>query len=686
MSVVGSALSPAVFGVLVAPFRGRDCENDRLVALAPNLTAIGHEPGVAAAERASWTLDQHSEHADALSQPLRWSDTRLCESIAATLRQSVHDPSPATTDTAILRSAALQLSQTIAQIPAPTASQVARLRQGLEWMSQHQVIHVSLDAWMGNTFASAKMACALAMTAHLERSLADVCRWQGGTRPLLFRDLLLVPELVEVFGPDTIFLLRVLLGPPAGLNLRNIIWHGFLTVDELAAPLVWFLVALCGQLGQQLKSHSQTCSFVATHASELKSFAAYNDALMQSFPATVEFPLDDARMGNDAVLLLQTSTLPFSRYFGSILLLPQLEHALRIRFVETNNCPGRLLTAEPDELFTTFTEILSTSSTNLLVEHLPRQLLELLLDLLVCQTGPRIRDRVSHGDADVSSITDGVARALLNLVISLQSPESKSLESYRSLYHPLVAVEDSISDGIEAIRQCSVRWTEALQHGLTLGENAIDFELLLMQYQESSACADIHVAWQSLSEHLELTFGLRPLEPIPPSEMQPESLLAWWPVRTLRPSLAVHNSNHMEVAQTFRLAACTIPVMLDAINSHISLRFMERNPETLNRGQWQTLMACFTALPALTNACAVYLAFVSVYLFRLRQRLPQTRAATDLLSKVARASLRLFERAKARSLGNRFPDAVQAVLELVQTLPVHLQGCLLLMQGEIQSQ
>ena len=89
-----------------------------------------------------------------------------------------------------------------------------------------------------------------------------------------------------------------------------------------------------------------------------------------------------------------------------VILLPQLETSLRLVFTEVNDCSQRILTAENTCLFTTLDHILSptltqedgTISTNKLRDRLGDRIFELLLDLLEYPEGPRIRDRLSHGE------------------------------------------------------------------------------------------------------------------------------------------------------------------------------------------------------------------------------------------------------------------------------------------------
>ncbi|KAJ3080066.1 hypothetical protein HK102_003338 [Quaeritorhiza haematococci] len=74
----------------------------------------------------------------------------------------------------------------------------------------------------------------LTLLTVLERILGDIIytvsrkkKKKRACVPFLMRDLLLDEALLDVLGPDLIFILRVLVGPPTGMNLRNVLWHGF---------------------------------------------------------------------------------------------------------------------------------------------------------------------------------------------------------------------------------------------------------------------------------------------------------------------------------------------------------------------------------------------------------------------------------------------------------------------------
>lgn len=68
-------------------------------------------------------------------------------------------------------------------------------------------------------------------TAMLERLLATAFASAPKNRPLLLKDLIASPEVLTAVGPTAVAVLTVAFGSPLGLNLRNLLWHGF-TVSE----------------------------------------------------------------------------------------------------------------------------------------------------------------------------------------------------------------------------------------------------------------------------------------------------------------------------------------------------------------------------------------------------------------------------------------------------------------------
>ncbi|KAG8282919.1 hypothetical protein J6590_025404 [Homalodisca vitripennis] len=66
--------------------------------------------------------------------------------------------------------------------------------------------------------------------------------------PFLLKDLLQTEQLKLVFNK-----VPLILGSPKGFNLRNVLWHGFVTPGELSTDIVEGLVVLFASLGQELQ-------------------------------------------------------------------------------------------------------------------------------------------------------------------------------------------------------------------------------------------------------------------------------------------------------------------------------------------------------------------------------------------------------------------------------------------------
>ncbi|NXY85680.1 EMARD protein, partial [Alcedo cyanopectus] len=165
-----------------------------------------------------------------------------------------------------------------------------------------------------------------------------------------------------------------------------------------------------------------------------------------------------------------------SRYADCvILLLPQLEAGLRLLFTTTNQCPNRLLTAE--------VKFLSKINCNLMlskhldkevVNHLPAVLeessmaSEFLWDFLNHQEGPRIRDRLSHGELSLEAFPREAANQIVAFAITLLcrfsdnnmfalkehvaiKPLMSCARRYRARFHPISLLKKQVLECMKSI-------------------------------------------------------------------------------------------------------------------------------------------------------------------------------------------------------------------------------------------
>ncbi|KAM4865756.1 endoplasmic reticulum membrane-associated RNA degradation protein isoform 1-T1 [Thomomys bottae] len=283
------------------------------------------------------------------------------------------------------------------------------------------------------------------MASCLERALGDVFLLIGKKCPFLLRDLLASEELAQVFGHSVMDVLKVFIGSPHGLNLRNILWHGFASPQEIPPKYCSMLLLLMAGLGQLLKGFLQQTEVALVHRpfvtlTNLEDLMVFPGVTYEILSVLKEVMTKSTFMLKIMLPYWEMALVKFrSHRFAdcTMLLLTQLEMGLRKVFAAINHCPDRLLTAESTALYTTFDEILSKHLRDGRVNQLPLLLgepaMEFLWDLLNHQEGPRLRDRLSHGEINLLEFPEAAASQLLSfsLVLSLRFMDEEVLSMFK---------------------------------------------------------------------------------------------------------------------------------------------------------------------------------------------------------------------------------------------------------------
>ncbi|XP_054254283.1 endoplasmic reticulum membrane-associated RNA degradation protein [Indicator indicator] len=318
------------------------------------------------------------------------------------------------------------------------------------------------------------------LTSCLERALGDVYLLIGTDCPFLLRDLLASEQLAVVFGKAVMNVLIVFIGSPYGLNLRNVLWHGFASPQEIPAKYCAMLLFLTAGLGQLLQTYLLQTKCNLVHRPYV-IFMGLDE--LDIFPDLNHETLSIAEELVKLSSFVLKAMLPFwmaaltafkqNRYADCvILLLPQLEVGLRLLFTTTNKCPNRLLTAEASALYTTFDEMLAKHLHNEEVNQLPAVLeepaMEFLWDFLNHQEGPRIRDRLSHGEINLETFPREVANQIVAFAITLLcrfsdedmfafkehvviKPLMKCASCYHSRFHPISRLKKQVLECMKSI-------------------------------------------------------------------------------------------------------------------------------------------------------------------------------------------------------------------------------------------
>ncbi|KAM9679578.1 endoplasmic reticulum membrane-associated RNA degradation protein isoform 1-T1 [Dama dama] len=338
-----------------------------------------------------------------------------------------------------------------------------RYAPALQWTGVPELFPEILDALRSLESPSISLGL-MKLTSCLERALGDVYLLIGKDCPFLLRDLLASEELAQVFGQPVMDVLKVFVGSPRGLNLRNVLWHGFAAPQEVPPEYCSMLVLLTVGLGQLLKGYLQQTNFTLAHRPFVTLRSIEDLIIFPDVTTEVLSVLEEVMKKSTFILKVM---LPYwevaltklkSHRFAdcAILLLVQLETGLRKVFAEVNECPKRLLTAESTALYTTFDEILAKHLNDGKINQLPVFLgepaMEFLWDFLNHQEGPRLRDRLSHGEVSLPEFPKAAASQLLafSFVLLLRFID----EDLLSVFKEKAAVRSLINLAVAYVSRC----------------------------------------------------------------------------------------------------------------------------------------------------------------------------------------------------------------------------------------
>ncbi|RUS25760.1 hypothetical protein BC938DRAFT_471699 [Jimgerdemannia flammicorona] len=365
----------------------------------------------------------------------------------------------------------------------------------------------------------------------VERTLGDIVYTYHGKDaakvPFLIKELVALPCLkaVMVGGAKMAILLTHLIGPPVTLNLRNILWHGFVSPNEfLPSPareldalmvVVWASVVrrtMAGVEGWEWlerrpgrwgyegwywsgRDSEENGKVGSLGFEEIYEQVVFGDAKPPSYsPAHLHhiisrstFPIPHTHATWHGAVSYLSSPAPL---LFLITVMPLLEHAIRRVFVCVNPDvrEDKICTSE-DEFFLVLDLVCAeevepgflvegvVGGRNRVAKELGDGIMDLLLDLFVYPSGPRLRDKIAHGEANhllhVPTIDGGLLDHVLGLLVTLMRhyeiplalddwegdafPPADATDwprRYRTKFHPVSCVERKMAECVWVIWQC----------------------------------------------------------------------------------------------------------------------------------------------------------------------------------------------------------------------------------------
>nr|XP_018897811.1 PREDICTED: endoplasmic reticulum membrane-associated RNA degradation protein-like [Bemisia tabaci] len=334
-------------------------------------------------------------------------------------------------------------------------SRQGALLSRLHWTEQSDNIIRLHEQYSTSKSNTTKMTLLLLLTSVLERSLGNVLAASDFQVPFLLRDLLQTEYLKSFLGAVPSTFIQLLVGTPRSLNLRNVLWHGFIHPTEISDSLVTVLIVVLASIEALLNSKRFTvnhrkCFDLSKFDGVLEedSDRLFQTSVLQNLVDTTNIIPPKFKLSwIDALRLCDDL-----RYGECCLvLLPQIELLLRCAFCTVNNLPSRLLTAEAETLYTTLDQILVPKLTdneeNKLYSVLSADVITMLNDLLTFPNGPRLRDKLSHGEVRVEDISNHLCHHFINVLV-----------------HVFMKLQDFSSQDILQI--CSVQHSNSVDQGL----------------------------------------------------------------------------------------------------------------------------------------------------------------------------------------------------------------------------
>ncbi|ORY00351.1 hypothetical protein K493DRAFT_391899 [Basidiobolus meristosporus CBS 931.73] len=317
------------------------------------------------------------------------------------------------------------------------------------------------------------ITCLLLATAALDRALGDLLYTVTNTTnriPLLMKDLLQNDVLHSLLGEDLVFILRILMGTPKAINIRNLVWHGFVAPGEVHPGYCSILYYLVRTIGHVLLQNVQ---LPLKHRALLKADSWYTEDHIDIMKELVDVAYIRQVFENSKFIPLEQKPQwdTMARYYSSqeaaafiVNSIVLLEHALRVKYVFHNKLPNNtVLTADSEAYYVVLDDILGgtvNGKENALSSELRVNLKELLMDLFDYNCSIRLRDKISHAEIDLGTVSMRLCSVVLaalmllcrtfaeNSAICLDSGFTDNANafvcSYRSQYHPLIKLRRAL--------------------------------------------------------------------------------------------------------------------------------------------------------------------------------------------------------------------------------------------------
>ena len=303
--------------------------------------------------------------------------------------------------------------------------------------------------------------------------------------PFLLKDLVNDCQLAKFFSiqqQNLIGLLKLLVYTPKSLNLRYLSWHGFLNPNQYNQDYIHFFKALICAINYELNAkvkygelnlkprNKLSLDKVKINQENLKLFSNFRNKHRNNCIKVIENShlIEEIRRPLWKYVYEDSEESSFNLM---IYILPQLEHILRKLYSLVNVSDYDVEIAYTDEFYLTINHLLQlklgNNETNYLIRLIGNgKLIFLIFEYLNYLDGPRLRDRLSHGELKPSEVCDEhflnvllfTCIQLAKLVIEVDGINEESAfndfsnsiyHNYEPTYHPITCLQSELFSLLE---------------------------------------------------------------------------------------------------------------------------------------------------------------------------------------------------------------------------------------------
>jgi hypothetical protein len=179
-----------------------------------------------------------------------------------------------------------------------------------------------------------------------------------------------MPDLHNLIGSDIVFMLRLVQGPVQGMNIRNLLWHGFFGDNEFQKCYASLMMMLIVSLADIPAVMTVRFRFSCTDQNKAVTKGRRTLLNMSKFDKPVDVPSFNIETLVDSSYIVPTSQRKLWKkamqyyysghhYYCIALLFPLMENALRRLYGVVNNCEDVVMSAERNVTYVTFEHVLT---------------------------------------------------------------------------------------------------------------------------------------------------------------------------------------------------------------------------------------------------------------------------------------------------------------------------------------